>query len=321
MIKITSSSRLHLTLIDLNAGIGRVDGGVGITLDSPHMCISAEKADHVEITGKSHLSNRMQTAAEAVIPDGAGVRITIEEDMPDHVGLGSGTQSALSAATAVNELYDLGNSTRELAIAVGRGGTSGIGVASFENGGFLVDGGHRFSNKCAFSPSAASHADPAPILFKHDFPDWDIILALPDAKGAHDMREVDIFKQVCPIPLREVQDVSHTILMQMMPAIMEGDIENFGCAVNHIQTVGFKRREIELQSQTVRDIIEFMQDSGTYGAGMSSFGPAVYGFIDSKVQGKRIKNDVQDILDGTIGGSVVITRANNRGATITNTEA
>ena len=321
MIKITSPSRLHLTLIDLNAKIGRVDGGVGITLDFPHIRISAENADSVEVIDKSHLSDRMQAAAEAILPDGEGVRITIEEDMPDHVGLGSGTQSALCAAAAVNELYGLGMSARELAIAVGRGGTSGIGVASFESGGFLVDGGHRFSDKGAFSPSAASRADPAPILFRHDFPDWDIVLAIPHTKGAHDVQEVDIFKKECPIPLREVQDVSHTILMQMMPAIMEGDIESFGCAVNHIQSAGFKKLEVDLQPQSVRDIIEFMQDSGTYGAGMSSFGPAVYGFVDSKTQGKQIQKDVQGMLDETIGGSVIITRANNSGATITNTEA
>ena len=321
MIKITSPSRLHLTLIDLNAEIGRVDGGVGITLDAPHIQISAEKADSTEIIGKSHLSDRMQAAAEAILPDSEGIRITIEEDMPDHVGLGSGTQSALCAAAAVNELYGLGMSPRQIAIAVGRGGTSGIGVASFESGGFLVDGGHRFSDKGAFSPSAASRADPAPILFRHDFPDWDIVLALPDTKGAHDVQEVDVFKQECPIPLREVQDVSHTILMQMMPAIMEDDIESFGCAVNHIQSVGFKRREVDLQPQSVRDIIEFMQDSGTYGAGMSSFGPAVYGFVESKTQGKQIQKDVQNMLDETIGGSAIITHANNSGATITNTEA
>ncbi|MGP8328983.1 MAG: beta-ribofuranosylaminobenzene 5'-phosphate synthase [Methanosarcinaceae archaeon] len=320
MIKITSPSRLHLTLIDLNAEIGRVDGGVGITLDSPHMRISAENADSIEVIGKSYFADRMRIAAEAVMPDSRGIRITIKEDVPDHVGLGSGTQSALCAATAVNELYNLGMSTRELAIAVGRGGTSGIGVESFKSGGFLVDGGHRFSEKRAFSPSAASRADPAPILFRHDFPDWDIILALPDTKGAHDMQEVDIFKQACPIPLREVQAVSHIILMQMMPAIMENDIESFGCAVNYIQAVGFKRREVELQSQSVRDIIEFMQDCGTFGAGMSSFGPTVYGFVESKTQGKQIQKDVQDMLDETIGGSVMITRANNSGAVIMDTE-
>jgi len=316
MIKITSPSRLHLTLIDLNAEIGRVDGGVGITLGSPHIKMSAEMSGTVEITGASRLADRIRAAATAVLPEGEGIRIHIEEDMPDHVGLGSGTQSALSAAAAVNELYGLGFSVRELAIAVGRGGTSGIGVASFENGGFVVDGGHRFSDKGAFSPSAASRADPAPVLFRHDFPDWDIVLALPDTQGAHDAHEVDIFRKECPIPLREVQEVAHVILMQMMPAVMEGDIESFGCAVDHLQTAGFKRREVELQSISVRDVIEFMQDSGTHGAGMSSFGPVVYGFTDSRSQGRQIRKDVQKMLNETIGGRVVITKANNSGASI-----
>ncbi|NPE31628.1 beta-ribofuranosylaminobenzene 5'-phosphate synthase, partial [Methanococcoides sp. SA1] len=153
MIKIRSPSRLHLSLIDLNAEIGRIDGGIGITLDHPNIVLSAEKADGVEVTGNSSFAGRMVEAAKAVLPEGKGVIIHVEEDMPAHVGLGSGTQSALSAAAAVNELYDLGLTVRELAIAVGRGGTSGIGVASFENGGFLVDVGHKFSEKGSFSPS------------------------------------------------------------------------------------------------------------------------------------------------------------------------
>ncbi|MBN2489138.1 MAG: beta-ribofuranosylaminobenzene 5'-phosphate synthase [Methanosarcinaceae archaeon] len=316
MIEIISPSRLHLTLIDLNAEIGRVDGGVGITLDSPHVRLLVEKSDTIEIIGTSTLADRMYMAAKAVLPSGDGIRIQIEEDMPAHVGLGSGTQSAVSAAAAVNELYGLGLSVRELAIAVGRGGTSGIGVAAFENGGFIVDGGHKFSDKGTFSPSAASRADPAPVLFRHDLPDWNILLALPDTQGAHDATEVDIFKKECPIPLHEVQQVAHIILMQMMPAVLENDIESFGYAVNSLLTVGFKKREVELQSKSVRDVIEFMQDSGTYGAGMSSFGPAVYGFVDSRIQANQIKNDVQKMLDETIGGRVMITRANNSGAKI-----
>ncbi|HNW38532.1 MAG TPA: beta-ribofuranosylaminobenzene 5'-phosphate synthase, partial [Methanosarcina vacuolata] len=32
MIKITTPCRIHMTLIDMNAEIGRVDGGAGLTL-------------------------------------------------------------------------------------------------------------------------------------------------------------------------------------------------------------------------------------------------------------------------------------------------
>ena len=128
-------------------------------------------------------------------------RLHINESLPDHVGLGSGTQAALSAAAAVNEIYGLGKSVRELAVAVGRGGTSGIGVAAFENGGFILDGGHKFKDKGAFSPSAASHVPPGPVLFRRNFPDWPIVLVIPNSKGAHDAEEVDIFKKVVRFPL------------------------------------------------------------------------------------------------------------------------
>lgn len=307
---------MHLTLIDMNASMGRIDGGAGISLESPHIVISAEMSEDTEVTGNSLLKERVEAAVGKVLPEGEGIRMVIEEDMYAHVGLGSGTQASLSAAAAVNELYGLGMSVRDLAIAVGRGGTSGIGVASFEAGGFIVDGGHRFSEKGSFSPSSASRADPAPVIFRHDLPDWDIVLAVPDTQGAHDAKEVDIFRKVCPIPLNEVQEVSHIILMKMMPSIVENDIEAFGHAINHIQSLGFKRHEVQLQHPAVRDVMSLMQESGAYGAGMSSFGPAVYGVVDSREDAAYIMEDVQEYLDRTIGGTVMVTRANNRGAVI-----
>ncbi len=144
------------------------------------------KHDTIEVFGDSLLAGRMRKAAEALLPAGKGIRLHINDSLPDHVGLGSGTQAALSTAAAVNKIYGLGKSVRELAVAVGRGGTSGIGVAAFENGGFILDGGHKFKDKGAFSPSAASHVPPGPVLFRRNFPDWPIVLVIPNSKGAHD---------------------------------------------------------------------------------------------------------------------------------------
>jgi beta-ribofuranosylaminobenzene 5'-phosphate synthase len=316
MINVVSPSRLHLTLIDLNAEIGRVDGGVGITLESPSLEISASEADTVEVVGSSLLAGRMLKAAKAVLPEGKGIRILIKRDLPDHVGLGSGTQAALSVAAAVNTIYGLGKSVRELAVAVGRGGTSGIGVAAFENGGLIVDGGHKFKDKGAFSPSAASRMPPGPVLFRRAFPDWNIVLAIPNTKGVHDAEEVDIFKKVCPIPLAEVQEISHVILMQMLPALIEEDIDSFGRAVNHFQTAGFKKREVELQPQPVLDVMKYMQDNGASGSGVSSFGPVVYGIVESPGEARKLQKEVQHMLDDSLGGEVLLTKGRNRGADI-----
>ncbi len=316
MIKVVSPSRLHLTLIDLNAELGRVDGGAGITLESPGMELLAAEADNVEIVGDSLLAGKMRKAADALLPEGKGIKLQINDSLPDHVGLGSGTQAALSAAAAINKMYGLGKSVRELAIAVGRGGTSGIGVAAFENGGIILDGGHKFKDKCAFSPSAASHVPPGPVLFRRDFPDWPIVLAIPNTKGAHDAEEVDIFKKYCPIPLAEVQEICHVILMQMLPALVEEDLESFGKAINHFQLVGFKRREVELQLRPVLDIMEYMRDNGASGSGISSFGPVVYGIVGSSGEGKRLLKEAQRMLDESLGGKTLLTKAKNRGADI-----
>lgn len=326
MIKITTPSRLHITLIDLNASIGRVDGGIGLTIKEPGFHINAERSDvpgEVVVTsetagGAAHVG-RMRKSALAILQDGGagsgGIRIHIERDAPPHVGLGSGTQAALAAGMAVNRLYDLGLSVRDIAIKAGRGGTSGIGVASFESGGFILDGGHKFSEKGAFKPSAASKSPPAPILFQRPFPDWEIVLAIPDARGAHDDNEVDIFGQECPIPLYEVQELSHIILLETLPAVVEEDIESFGDSINRIQKTGFKRREISLQRPEIPRIIELMQEN-TCGAGMSSFGPVVYGITDNKRDASRAVRLVREFLDETTGGCSIITHASNSGADV-----
>ena len=317
-IEITTPSRLHITLIDLNASIGRVDGGIGLTIEEPGIRITAEAteaADGITVTGNLELADRMRESAGAILPGGCGVRIRIEQDSPSHVGLGTGTQAALAAGMAANRLYDLGMSVRDIAIAVGRGGTSGIGVASFESGGFILDSGHKFSEKGAFKPSAASKSPPASVLFQQPFPDWEIVLAIPDMVGAHDAREVDIFGKECPIPLSEVQELSHIILMETLSGVVEGDIEAFGDSINRIQGVGFKRREIALQTPEIVQIIELMQEN-TCGAGMSSFGPVVYGITDSKGDAADTVHEVQGFLDETLGGRCMVVRARNSGADV-----
>ncbi len=309
MIRIKTPSRLHMTLIDMNGEIGRVDGGIGITLEEPSLDIIAEKSDRVTVKGDPYLAERMRKACEAVCP-GKGIDIDIKKSFWNHIGLGSGTQAALAAGTAISRLYGKDVSPREVAIKTGRGGTSGIGTGAFEKGGFLMDGGHKMSSKNAFLPSSFSKGvPPAPLLANYIFPDWDIVLAIPPLQGAHDLYEKDIFSEVCPIPLREVEELCHVILMQMLPSIVEEDLETFGMAVNRIQELGFKKRELDLQPGA-RELIGIMRDAGAPCAGMSSFGPTVYAITDEPGR-----------VASAVGRSrpeckIIKTRARNKGAEI-----
>jgi beta-ribofuranosylaminobenzene 5'-phosphate synthase len=98
----------------MNGEIGRVDGGAGLTLSSPNIRITAEEAEGVSIEGLQSFADRMKKAANALLPEGKGIRINVQEVYPAHVGFGSGTQSSLAAAAAVNELYDLGKALENL---------------------------------------------------------------------------------------------------------------------------------------------------------------------------------------------------------------
>lgn len=310
MIEVVTPSRLHITLIDLNGYLGRIDGSVGLALDFPSVKINAREDAQLSVSGNTTFKDRIKRAASAIMTqhDVGGVAIEVVDEYPAHVGLGSGTQVALAVGTAISELYDLRLTPKAIARLTGRGGTSGIGVAAFERGGFIIDGGHR--GKTAFLPSSASgEYAPAPMIVSHDFPDWTIVLAIPNLRGASDKREISIFKQNCPLPLTEIQELCHVILMEMLPAVVEQDIESFGRSIDRVQMLGFKRRELELQPFCAH-LVRFMRENGAFGAGMSSFGPAVYGIAD----GKRLQTAVQRYLDATIGGEVHAVKAQNSGA-------
>jgi beta-ribofuranosylaminobenzene 5'-phosphate synthase len=203
----------------------------------------------------------------------------------------------------------------ELAKIVGRGGTSGIGIGAIQTGGFIIDGGHHFRrgalSKHGYTPSSASAGmEPPPILVHHDFPDWDILIMVPLGEGASGLREVTLFKVVCPVPLEEVRRMSHILLMQMLPAVIEKDLEMFGAAMSDFQTLGFKVFELRAQTQLVLDALRFLKDNGGIGAGMSSWGPSLYAFGEDL---SRLQEQAEAWLAENGGGKTILTKANNMG--------
>ncbi|HTX60990.1 MAG TPA: beta-ribofuranosylaminobenzene 5'-phosphate synthase family protein, partial [Methanobacterium sp.] len=190
---IKTPSRLHLTLIDLNGRYGRIDGGVGVTTRSPRLVLEAS-AGHdetqIEFTEiniprdiKDDYREKISSAASKIceyLDLDEGYLFKVREVFPSHSGLGSGTQLSLAAAKLILKMNDQDLPAPRIGEIVGRGGTSGIGVASFERGGFIVDSGHKKTIKKDFLPSSASEASPPPVIARYDFPsDWKIILAIP----------------------------------------------------------------------------------------------------------------------------------------------
>lgn len=321
-VAIRTPSRLHLTLIDMNGSYGRVDGGVGITLDEPGYVIEAERSNKTRIIADDeNMRVRVQSILQSLCRQTGfedEVTVRIHETIPPHGGLGSGTQLSLAMATAISRLS--GIPVTDPSRLTGRGGTSGIGVRSFTDGGVILDGGHRFGygkDKESFLPSAAaSGVKLAPLIGRYEFPEaWRIILCLPDLPpGANGDAERGIFQKHCPVPLPDVQKLSHRILMQMIPALLEEDLDQFGSAVNALREGGFKKEELALQPPVLHEILDFMTGCGTAGAGMSSFGPALYAITDTDASG--LAGDIRSYLNEQCGGEVRIVQGRNTGASI-----
>ena len=46
---IKTPSRLHMCLIDMSGAYGRIDGGIGLTIDQPNFIIKGEESDTKDI--------------------------------------------------------------------------------------------------------------------------------------------------------------------------------------------------------------------------------------------------------------------------------
>ena len=325
---IKTPSRLHMTLIDLNGSYGRFDGGVGLTLANPHFILKSEETEKgITIGFDDNITNpeildecitKISNSAERVINHfniESGFHFQVKQAYFPHSGLGSGTQISLATGKLICEHIGQNILSPNLGAIVGRGGTSGIGTFSFDLGGFIADGGHSSKEKSTFLPSSASGARPPHLIGQYDFPeDWNILIALPSADNSvTGNKEVNIFQHYCPVPKSEVEQVSHVVFMNLIPYLLEHDIENFGASIDMIQTRGFKKIEVSLQPPKLVNLMNFMRDNGAYGVGMSSFGPVTYTVYDKS--NKDIVKATEEYLDGD--GIVITTKAQNHGYELT----
>ncbi len=124
-------------------------------------------------------------------------------------------------------LEGLDHGTSELGELMDRGARSSIGMAAFERGGFIVDGGR----------GALDH--PPPILLRADFPEaWRVLLILDTrTTGVHGEAEAQAFARLPPLPETAAAHVCRLVLMQLVPGLMEADIGAFGAAVTEIQSI------------------------------------------------------------------------------------
>lgn len=327
MHRISTPSRLHFTLIDMNGEIGRIDGSLGLALERPGVVLEFGPHERTVVRGGDHAERERVraeiVAASEILEVEPGIEILIREMIPPHQGLGSGTQTRLAVLSALNHRFGLNHSPSRLGKISTRGGTSGIGINAFRCGGILLDGGHSVRlQKKSFAPSRfAAKAGQPPLLLRSDFPaTWKIALFIPSAhQGLSGQAELDFMLANTPIPLEEAQATSHIILMRLLPALRELDLETFGASVSALQDVGWKRRHwTRPDLESLRSVKSaFDATAGIQGRGLSSTGATVFGFYDAtKVADAELAASLRRELSDreAMPGLVVCTSANNSGA-------
>ncbi len=313
-------ARLHFGLLDMNGSLGRVDGGVGLAIREPATLLTADPAAAVFVQGVQDplLRQRLETGLRTVCEHLKlrGVALTVRQGPPAHSGFGSATQILVGAAKTVSLLARNPQSASGLARMMGRGGTSGIGTAVIDGGGFILDGGHAFrtgpGSKQDYTPSrAAEDPLPPPVLVQVPFPsEWQILICVPRGLDIDGKRELEIFARECPVPDGEVDRMCRILLMQMLPAIAEQDLMHFCASLEACQQLGFKQVEIRTQTAVVRSAMTHMKDMGGQGVGMSSWGPAIFAFGRNL---RDLKANMHAWLGDHGGGDVFITQADNVG--------
>ncbi len=228
-VSVRAPARLHLGFLDMHGGLGRKFGSLGLSITNVETSVTANYSDNIDITGI--FLKRAENYAEQILShfgiDG-GVGLSIHSAIPEHVGLGSGTQLSLAIANAIVHLYQLPDyHPAHLAAILHRGARSGIGIGTFMYGGFVVDGGR------------GEKTEVPPVVTHLSFPEhWRIILAFDDGvEGINGAEERRAFNT---LPTMK-KDISATLcrltMMRALPAIAEQDCSQFGSAITEIQNI------------------------------------------------------------------------------------
>src|SRR5262245_41736597 len=188
-VRVSVPARLHVGFVDLHGGLGRRFGSLGISLDAPETRVRLRRSGVLAVEGPD--ASRARAYLEMLIAHfglDAGMQLEIESAIPEHAGLGSGTQLSLAIAVACCRLFGLNADTRTLAPLLNRGLRSSIGIASFERGGVILDGGRGEADR------------PPPVIARLPFPDaWRVLLVCDDARrGLHGAAETEAFHNLPP---------------------------------------------------------------------------------------------------------------------------
>ncbi|OYR46410.1 beta-ribofuranosylaminobenzene 5'-phosphate synthase family protein [Halorubrum sp. Hd13] len=334
MARASAGARLHFGFCNLSLSHERLYGALGLGLAEPRVVVDAEPAGRVSVEAadggdapstdsavRDDVLGYARTAVDLLGVDGA--RVAVRESLPRHAGLGSGTQLAAATLAAIAVAHGEEPRVRERAPALGRGGRSGVGVATFEAGGVVLDAGHPTARFTTDRPADGEWTVP-PVAARHDVPDdWRFLLVRPDADpGRNGNAEDDAMRTAIERAEPGLADrIGGIVTRRALPAVATGNAERFGAAVAEIGRLNgawYADEQGGVYRPPVGDVVASLSASASvFGAGQSSWGPTVYGVTDAANADAAAAAGERALDEAGVAGSVAVVRAAEGGARLT----
>ena len=282
-VRVHASGRLHLGFLDPAGTLGRRYGSLGLMVDGWSTVVVLRRAavdrdSAADAAGRAELPRargHLELLRRATGFD-APLHLHIAEALPAHAGLGSGTQLALAVGHAFCALSASDLTTAELARITNRGLRSGVGIAGFDHGGLLLDGGP--------GPDGAA----APLLARIALPPpWRVLVALdPRVRGLSGPAEKAALAALPPLPREAAAEICHEVLMRILPGAATAKFAPFAAGITRVQQLlamhfAPAQQGRAYASAGVGRMIEWIGAHTVAGIGQSSWGPAGFALVPS----------------------------------------
>ena len=306
-VTVTTSARLHMGFFDLKSRASRTFGSLGLSIDAPSTQIVVTKSNKTTIDANCD-ENVVKIVENIVklLKVEQSFSLKILQSMPQHAGFGSGTQMALAIGAGLNALFNLNLTVPQIGKLSNRGSRSGIGIAAFEQGGVLVDGG-KTSNELPR------------IALRQVFPDnWRVLLIADSADiGVHGEVELQAFQSLKPAQY----SLQTMVFDHMMPALQRADLLAFGAYMADLQVYnGDYFAPIQggrYASNDVANVLLWLQQNGVACVGQSSWGPTGFAIVESEGRANILLKQLQQQFSDVSNLSFQMMRGKNSGAVLT----
>ena len=310
-VTVKAPARIHLTVLDMNRFSPDRPGGGGVGFAIKTYCTAevACMASGLDIDySREPILRHFVEVFRDVVGYTGGFRIRAQDHMHEHVGLGSTSTILTAVANALNTAVGSPLTPDQLRLLLGNnfveeteagniafGFETGVGPAASTYGGMTVMG------------------DELTLIYQHPFAEGKrvyIVIPPSDVSSAGEKEFNLLMNKARTLDYRDRTLKSYLIMMDLIPALEQGDLTKIGDVIWEIEFRGSKRAEVEHHGFEIYRYMAALRNAGLEFVGMSSVGPAIAVITD------RPEEEVAAILASLGLQIAIVTGIDNEGLKI-----